>query len=296
MARWLTGDTTVLARGSGAHVRGEGSSELRSLRRAARVLAESIGRLEERDRHGLVSDGPARIARLREKLRTCHEELSRLCGPAAPDALDSARQSALDDAETARVQLLERLRRLPASSPTWEALCVVFERMTLDEPAVLGDSTLEDVPPELAQAAGTIAGSLFSMAFHRRASHAAIEALEAMAVAGATATTGSGWYDSLCALFRAHSGRDFPGKNDRHRVWFVLNHLRLHAGLRGALLPRVLREPEETQIRRAEEVLRQTSPTLARRGRRYSDETRAKKFAHAFKLYPPNLRDVDRQR
>jgi hypothetical protein len=262
-----------------------------------RVLQACIRRLEEREREGLVTDGPERIGKLAKRLKGCLSELSAL-GVSPDDVSSDAATSA--DASTAgdgrASDLLAWLGGLPPSSPIWAALQFVADRMALDAPGALEDPRLEDVSPERAETAATIAGSLLSVAFLRRASRKMIERIEAVSAAWDRSGTGNAWFHSLCDIFRAHSRDDFPGKTERHRVRFVLNTLGVQMRLRGGSLPRALREPEEAQLLRAEAVLRETSPTARRRGRRHSAESRARKFANAFKLYPPNLRDVNRQR
>jgi hypothetical protein len=83
--------------------------------------------------------------------------------------------------------------------------------MALDAPGALEDPRLEDVSPERAETAATIAGFLLSVAFLRRASRKMIERLEAVSAAWDKSGTGSAWFHSLCDIFRAHSRNDFPG-------------------------------------------------------------------------------------
>ncbi len=271
---------------------------VRSIARTAQVLGECIRHLEDREREGLVTDGADRIAKLQRRLDGCLGELARL-GVSTNEVL-SEDAKGLHASQREGPQppsgVLAWLREIPSSSPVWAALQFVADRMALDAPSALEDPALQDVPAELAETAATLAGFLLSVAFLRRAPRTVIERVEAATAAWDKTEAGTGWFAGLCTIFRAHSRDDFPGKTDRHRVWFVLNSLHVHMRLRGGPLPRVLREPDEAQLRRAEAVLRETSPTAARRGRRHSDESRARKFANAFKLYPPNRRDVSRPR
>jgi hypothetical protein len=274
------------------------AERVRSIARTAQVLQECIRHLEDREREGLVTDGAERIAKLQKRLEECLRELARL-GVSTDEVLsDGAKR--VRRHQSAKPQpppgILGWLRDVPPDSPIWAALQFVADRMALDAPGALEDPALEDVPAELAETSATLAGFLLSVAFLRRASRTVIERVEAATAAWDKTETGTGWFAGLCTIFRAHSRSEFPGKTDRHRVWFVLNALQVHMRLRGGPLPRVLREPDEAQLRRAEAVLRDTSPAAPRRGRRLSDESRARKFANAFKLYPPNRRDVNRPR